>query len=611
MTTRLLLLPSLASFLLTGSVLAQGFPATSVQWGLPAGGEVYNGVNMGFWNTADFGNDTGSDGWSTLDMNGDGLPDLVITSQRNANGYMVEFSPASNSYWKVHLNTGSGFSTTATNWSLPAGGEVYNGVNMGFWSLSDFGNDTGSDGWTTMDMNGDARPDLVVMSQRNANGYMVEFSPASNSYWKVYLNTGSGFSTTSANWPVPAGGEVYNGVNMGFWSTSDFGNDTGSDGWTTMDMDGDARPDLVVMSQRNANGYMVEFSPTSNSYWKVYQNTGSGFSSTSTSWLVPAGGEVYNGVNMGFWSTADFGNDTGSDGWTTMDMNGDARPDLVLTSQRNANGYMMEFSPASNSYWKVYQNTGSGFSSTSANWPVPAGGEVYNGVNMGFWSTADFGNDTGSDGWTTMDINGDARPDLVLTSQRNANGYMVEFSPSNNSYWKAHLNTGSGFNTASTTWSVPAGGEVYNGVNMGFWSTADFGNDTGSDGWSVLDMNGDGFLDLVVMSQRNANGYMVEFSPNNNSYWKVYLQANTSDVAEQVREQGLLVFPNPAADRLHVVGDGPLGEVLLTDAVGRTVYSAREGSDRATLDIGGLPRGAYVLLVRGATGLRTTRVLLD
>jgi general secretion pathway protein G len=33
-----------------------------------------------------------------------------------------EFSPGSNSYWKVYTNTGNGFSTSATNWTLPEGG---------------------------------------------------------------------------------------------------------------------------------------------------------------------------------------------------------------------------------------------------------------------------------------------------------------------------------------------------------------------------------------------------------------------------------------------------------------------------------------------------------
>lgn len=138
---------------------------------------------------------------------------------------MTEFSPASDSYWKVFLNTGGSFSATPQNWSLPAGGDVNNGVNRGYWTLSAVGDDTGSDSWSTFDINGDDLPDLVCTGWRNSNGYVTEFSPASNSYWKVFLNTGSGFSATSVNWMLPSGGETNTGVNTGFWALEGIGED--------------------------------------------------------------------------------------------------------------------------------------------------------------------------------------------------------------------------------------------------------------------------------------------------------------------------------------------------------------------------------------------------
>ncbi|MBP6698301.1 MAG: VCBS repeat-containing protein, partial [Flavobacteriales bacterium] len=154
---------------------------------------------------------------------------------------------------KVYLNTGNGFSGTSVNWSLPAGGQIDGGVNQGFNLLSAIGYDTNSDTWSTVDINGDSKPDLVCTGTRAANGYVTEFSPGNNSYWKVYLNTGNGFSGTSVNWSLPAGGQIDGGVNQGFNLLSAIGYDTNSDTWSTVDINGDGKPDLVCTGTRAAN----------------------------------------------------------------------------------------------------------------------------------------------------------------------------------------------------------------------------------------------------------------------------------------------------------------------------------------------------------------------
>ncbi|MBK7946063.1 MAG: hypothetical protein IPJ85_12520 [Flavobacteriales bacterium] len=323
-----------------------------------------------------------------------------------------------------------GFPATSANWPVPQGGAVYDGLDMGFWRPTDFGYDPGSDGWTTFDINGDGLPDLVCTSTRNANYIMTEFSPASDSYWKVYTNTGGAFSTTPLIWPLPSGGAVDSGVNRGFWTLSAVGNNQGSDNWSTFDINGDGLPDLVCTGWRNGNGYVTEFSPASNSYWKVYLNTGSGFSTTPVNWALPDGGEVQNGVNRGFWAMEAIGSNgtnSGSDVWFTKDMDGDQLPDLVCSGFRDAINGPTESSPASNSYWKLYHNNGSGFDAVPLTWPVPEGGDLAYG--QGFNWFAGFGLGEGADGWTTFDMNGDARPDLVCTCTRNASNQPTEFSP--------------------------------------------------------------------------------------------------------------------------------------------------------------------------------------
>jgi hypothetical protein len=592
---------------LSAMALAQGFPATWETWPVPQGGAVYDGLDMGFWRPTDFGYDPGSDGWTTTDLNGDGLPDLVCTSTRNANYIMTEFSPAGDSHWKVYLNTGGAFSATPLTWALPNGGDVNNGVNRGFWTVSAVGDDPGSDNWSTFDIDGDGLPDLVCTGVRNSNGYVTEFSPAAGSYWKVYLNTGSGFSTTSVNWSLPEGGESNGGVNTGFWALEAIGEDIGSDAWITRDMDGDARPDLVCTGSRGANDIPTEFSPAADSYWKVYLNTGTGFVGTPTTWPLPEGGDLAFG--QGFFWGAGNGLGTGADGWTTLDIDGDGRPDLVCTSTRNASGRLTEFSPASDSYWKVFLNNGAGFNTTSVVWSLPDGGETFFGQYFGFWRLDAFGEDVGSSGWNTFDINGDERPDLVCMSERVASGRMSAFSPQGNSYWKVYLNTGSGFG-AQTTWSLPAGGDVYQGEELGFWSLSAFGQDDGTDGWSVVDINGDGRMDLVITCENVGFGAVV-FNPAGNSYWKAFLQDLTTGLSPHVAAEELQLHLDPATRVLQVIGPADMQEVLLLDAAGRMVHRARAHGGRCTLHLGGTAAGAYIVRPLGSAGLAARRVVVD
>jgi len=280
---------------------AQGFPSNVTTWSTPSG----------FHNTSETYH-------NTLDMNNDGLPDLVHTYN---GGY---FGTPGNYYWKVYLNTGSGFSSSATNWSTP-----------------DTFTNTSSTYHTTMDMNNDGLPDLV---HAYSGGY---FGTSGNYYWKVYLNTGSGFSSSATN-----------------WSTPDTFVNTSSTYHTTMDMNHDGLPDLVHTYD---GGY---FGTSGNYYWKVYLNTGSGFSSSATNWSTP---DTFINAYGTYHST--------------IDMNNDGLPDLVHTYN---GGY---FGTSGNYYWKIYLNTGSGFSSAATNWSTPGTVGVFHNTSGTYHTTMDMNND--------------------------------------------------------------------------------------------------------------------------------------------------------------------------------------------------------------------------
>jgi len=156
------------------------FPANPVQWPTPQGGNNYEHLGSSFTggfddvaNEATPNGNYGQQSWSLIDMDGDGKPDLVVTSVADSNGYTygarIQYGASSSPYWMVYLNNGNGFSSTPIHWSTPQGGNNYehlgNSFVGGFDYVANEATPTGNYGqqsWSLMDMDGDGKPDLVV-----------------------------------------------------------------------------------------------------------------------------------------------------------------------------------------------------------------------------------------------------------------------------------------------------------------------------------------------------------------------------------------------------------------------------------------------------------------
>ena len=598
--------------LISGSLFSQGFFTSNSNWNAPNGGFINGGTTFGFFSTGGSSspsNNTGSQNWGTMDMNGDGKPDLVVFAQLQA-GNVTCFSPGSNPYWKVYLNNGTSFSSTETSWSLPLGGKISGGTTYGFNNAAGTAissDNTGSQTWGLQDVNGDSKPDLVVFAQLQG-GNVTSFSPSSSQYWKVYLNSGSGFSSTPSNWSLPAGGSIIGGNTLGFVGaagTAQSSNNTGSQSWTLADMDGDAKPDLVVCAQLQA-GNVTCFSPGSNQYWKVYSNNGSGFVSTPTNWNLPNGGRLTGGTSYGFDNTSGSANssdNTGAQSWAITDLTGDKKPDLVVTAQLQA-GNVTCFSPGSNQYWKVYTNTGSAFNTTPVNWSLPNGGAILGGTTFGFNSigySSNSSHNTGSQTWSIMDFDTDNRPDLVICAQMQA-GNTTCFSPGNAPYWKVYGNNGGGFNNNVVNWPLPLGGSIIGGTTYGFnqiSGSAAAQDNTGSQTWVVMDIDGDAKPNLVVTAQLQG-GNVTSFSPSSSQYWKVYGSDAALSVYENLGTLGNhLVFPNPSNGNFIVKGFRTENVEVISET-GQIIAVLKLSADNnyeATLK--GLKPGFYILNAGG------------
>ena len=119
------------------------------------------------------------------DMNGDGLPDLVVAWDRLSH-------PGTPDFWEVYLHNGLGIDSTPEMWPVPRDRYDSSRTIGGRWSL---GFSSYSQVYRAMmDMNGDGLPDLV-----DVGGWT-----ATNPFWQVVLNRGDGFSPDVLTWSVPA-----------------------------------------------------------------------------------------------------------------------------------------------------------------------------------------------------------------------------------------------------------------------------------------------------------------------------------------------------------------------------------------------------------------------
>ena len=362
---------------------ASGWAATASNWPVPT-----NGRSDGFFAAGVTG---ASAEWTVFDMNGDKRLDLIHSADP-ATGSIWDASGTA--HWKVYLGTTNGFATPAIAWRVPASGTTY-----GFNTVS---MKSGNWHWTTMDITRDGKPDLVQTSDP-VTGKV--WDAASAAHWKVFENTGNGFATSPSLWTVPASGTV-----SGFRSPSYA---IGVEHWVTVDLDNDGFLDLVQTADTGTN-YVWDAAGAP--YWKVFRGSATGFATSPKTWRVPKSGLV-----DGFYMARA---ETSYRHWVLVDIDSDSDLDLVQTSDTAFTRRVWD--ATGNPYWKVFRNTGDGFTDELHRWAVPMG------PPDGF---ADAAMASGNLNWFVADIDRDGYRDLVHTMNPATSTVWDATGPS---YWKVY-----------------------------------------------------------------------------------------------------------------------------------------------------------------------------
>ena len=229
--------------------------------------------------------------WGLLDLDGDGLVDLVVNEWASSG-----IAGLGTSKWLVYPNSGTGFGS-ASSFTMPSGFG-----SLEFDALTDTSGTNPT--WALADLEGDGLVDLVV-SEWTSSG----IAGLGTTKWLTYTNSGSGFGSAST-FSLPSGFDTDE-----FDALSDNNGDDPT--WALLDLAGDGRADLIV-SEWVSTG----IAGLGTTEWLVYANDGTGFGAAATASL-PSGFDTDE-----FDAISDNNGDDPT--WGLLDLNGSGAVDLVV-----------------------------------------------------------------------------------------------------------------------------------------------------------------------------------------------------------------------------------------------------------------------------------------
>jgi hypothetical protein len=338
-----------------------------------------------------------------VDMDGDGLPDLLVEGACND-------ATVGTIAWLVYRNTGNAFAPTPLRYTLP--------------QLS---TTAGCTKWTLVDVDGDLAPDWVTTS-------FCTDATVGTSRWLVNHNTHSTFDPNATPFALPSGPTTGAFTSLEV-DTAACAGGTNQPAYVFRDLDGDLKPDIVVTQSCSDPN-------VGTTHWAFYKSSGTGVATTAAPFALPATPQTSPGsfplatVSQGACTSP-----ATAPRYTVFDFNGDDKPDIMVTQSCTDTSVGW-------TQWLYYENSGTGFAPNPASVALPTlGGAPTTAFADLAASVACASTSTVQLGHATYDVNGDLKPDLIVT--RSCQDQTVGVSQ-----WDVYLNTGTGFG-ADTPYALP------------------------------------------------------------------------------------------------------------------------------------------------------------
>ncbi len=307
----------------------------------------YRGVDGGFADPAVWRLPLPVAAWQSAstvvrDLDADARPDLLVWDGAD---------------WRWYRGVDGGFEAVSRPWALPEGID-----HAPFGRLGDAAGETFE--WDLRDLDGDGVPDLVV--------YVDDARPeVGQTVWRSWAGSATGFVGPERPWALPADG-------LDHW-----GSPRGAP-WALVTLDRLPRPELVLRSE-------PADATVGTTLWRVWRAGPDGF-------VAPAEGfDLPTDYTPGFFEGVDGGL------WTARDLDGDGALDLVVTESDDAAAV-----EPGRTEWHLHRGDRAWFDARPRSFELPPA-----------YPVGTFAHAAGGHGptiWGLTDVNGDDRPDVLVTS---------------------------------------------------------------------------------------------------------------------------------------------------------------------------------------------------
>jgi len=378
---------------------------------------------------------------SILDMNGDGLLDLVKANLGSGNPWQVHFG-------RIDLGTGDFyFEVGPTSWDAPF--HLIRQVQESGCAFAHYC--TIRD---TFDITGDGVADYVVAVDSEDDWIVYPGQMSAGGNWG-FGDLSVPHSSRHIDWPAP-----YQRIRQ---TKAEWESGPQFAQRDVIDLTGDGLPDFLLTDLESG-------------YWHVYRNTGTGFEAAPEKFAVPDAEVDHTGRDI-----------------VLSDFNGDGLADLLWSGHHDPPIPPFENPPGSGifyhtGYISVYWNTGDGFAATPKIVTTPKG------IYIGCMSATTDGTHAGykETRGDIFDINGDGLPDCVYADQDdnwrallNIGGDFEEIT-----YEQDPVATNFYYASAPRVWPGVSGPLRLSSQN----------SNEGVQIIDLIDLNGDGLLDRVDSS---------------------------------------------------------------------------------------------------------------